>query len=98
MVMGGHRPHDVTDIVRTTSLNEFECEVVKCPSMSWCGFVSVDIGFIILIHVDSFNDYDHVYRKELSILPYVARIRSSFVMRQVSRRSNPPVLFEGVRR
>lgn len=79
-------------------LNEFEREVVKCPSMSYCGFVSGDIDFIIIIHVDSFNDYDKVYRKELSILPHIARIRSSFVMREVTRRANPPAIFERGRR
>lgn len=75
-------------------LNEFEQEVVKCPSMSYCGFVSGDTDFIIIIHVHSFNDYDLIYRKELSILPNVAKIRSSFVMREVARRINPPILFE----
>lgn len=74
-------------------LNEFEHEVIKCPSISYCGFVSGDTDFIIMIHVSSFNDYDKIYRKELSILPHVARIRSSFVMREVARRANVPVIF-----
>jgi Lrp/AsnC family transcriptional regulator, leucine-responsive regulatory protein len=73
-------------------LNEFELEVVKCPSVSYCGFVSGDTDFILLIHVSSFNNYDTIYRQELSILPHVARIRSSFVLRQVSRRANPPAI------
>lgn len=75
------------------ALTEFEEQVVKCPSMSYCGFVSGDTDFIIIVHVNSFNDYDIIYRKELSILPHVAKIRSSFVLREVSRRVNPPVLF-----
>jgi len=76
-------------------LVEFEREVVKCPSISYCGFVSGDTDFVIMIHVNSFNDYDRIYRKELSSLPHVARIRSSFVMREVARRVTPPVVFEG---
>jgi Lrp/AsnC family transcriptional regulator, leucine-responsive regulatory protein len=75
-------------------LTAFEREVVKCPSISYCGFVSGDTDFIILIHVSSFNDYDTIYRKEISILPHVAKIRSSFVMRQVARRLNPPALLQ----
>lgn len=75
-------------------LVEFEREVVKCPSISYCGFVSGDTDFFIMIHVNSFNDYDRIYRKELSSLPHVARIRSSFVMREVARRVTPPVVFE----
>ncbi|MEP6784486.1 MAG: Lrp/AsnC family transcriptional regulator [Sphingomonadales bacterium] len=73
-------------------LQEFEREVVKCPSISYCGFVSGDTDFLILIHVSSFNDYDTIYRQELSILPHVSRIRSSFVLRQVARRVNPPAI------
>ncbi len=75
-------------------LQEFELEVVKCPSISYCGFVSGDTDFLILIHVSSFNDYDAIYRQELSILPHVARIRSSFVLRQVARRVNPPAILQ----
>ena len=75
-------------------LNEFEREVMNCPSISYCAFISGDTDFIIIIHVSSLNDYDSIYRKELSILPHVSKIRSSFVMREVARRTNPPVLFE----
>jgi Lrp/AsnC family transcriptional regulator, leucine-responsive regulatory protein len=75
-------------------LQEFEIEVVKCPSISYCGFVSGDTDFLILIHVSSFNDYDTIYRQELSILPHVSRIRSSFVLRQVARRVNPPAILK----
>jgi Lrp/AsnC family transcriptional regulator, leucine-responsive regulatory protein len=75
-------------------LQEFEQEVVKCPSISYCGFVSGDTDFLILIHVSSFNDYDTIYRQELSILPHVSRIRSSFVLRQVARRVNPPAILQ----
>jgi DNA-binding Lrp family transcriptional regulator len=76
-------------------LVEFEREVIKCPSISYCGFVSGDTDFFIMIHVNSFDDYDRIYRRELSSLPHVAKIRSSFVLREVARRVTPPVVFEG---
>lgn len=75
-------------------LLEFEAAVVRCPSMTFCSFVSGDIDFLMILHVRSFSDYDRVYRSELSKLPHVAKIRSSFVMRQVTRRVVPPILFE----
>ncbi|WP_447728942.1 Lrp/AsnC family transcriptional regulator [Sphingomonas koreensis] len=75
-------------------LVEFEREVVKCPSVSFCGFVSGDTDFMILIHVRSLDEYDKIYREELSNLPHVSRIRSSFVLREVARRSNVPIIFE----
>jgi DNA-binding Lrp family transcriptional regulator len=76
-------------------LNEFEEAVVKCPSMSYCSFVSGDTDFLMIIHVRSFEDYDRVYRSELSTLPHVAKIRSSFVMRRVAQRTVPHALFDG---
>lgn len=75
-------------------LDEFEREVVKCPSISYCGFISGDTDFIIMIHVSSLDEYDEIYRRELSNLPNVAKIRSSFVLREVARRSAVPIIFE----
>ncbi|CAN5418611.1 Lrp/AsnC family transcriptional regulator [soil metagenome] len=77
-------------------LNEFETAVMRCPSVSYCSFVSGDTDFLMIVHVRSFEDYDRVYRSELSKLPHVARIRSSFVMRQVGDRTVPPILFSDV--
>ncbi|WP_223798719.1 Lrp/AsnC family transcriptional regulator [Sphingomonas nostoxanthinifaciens] len=74
------------------ALNEFEEAVVQCPSMSFCSFVSGDTDFFMMIHVKSFEDYDRVYRRELSTLPHVAKIRSSFVMRKVLDRKLPTAL------
>lgn len=74
-------------------LNEFEAAVVRCPSMSFCSFVSGDTDFVMMVHVRSFGDYDRVYRSELSKLPHVARIRSSFVMRRVADQKTPETLF-----
>lgn len=71
-------------------LIEFEEAVVRCPSMSFCSFVSGDIDFVMMVHVRSFDDYDRVYRKELSVLPHVARIRSSFLMHSVATRPVAP--------
>lgn len=75
-------------------LDEFEHEVVKCPSISYCGFISGDTDFIIMIHVSSLDEYDDIYRRELSNLPHVAKIRSSFVLREVARRATVPIIFE----
>lgn len=72
-------------------LMEFEEAVLSCPSMSYCSFISGETDFLMMLHVRSFDDYDRVYRGELSKLPHVARIRSSFVMRQVAKRAVPPV-------
>ncbi|MCX7283516.1 MAG: Lrp/AsnC family transcriptional regulator [Novosphingobium sp.] len=75
-------------------LNEFESEVIKCPSMSYCGFISGDTDFMLIVHVSSLDEYDAIYRKELSSLPHVAKIRSSFILREVARRTSIPIIFE----
>lgn len=74
-------------------LNEFEAAVVRCPSVTFCSFVSGDTDFLMMVHVKSFDDYDRIYRAELATLPHVAKIRSSFVMRSVTQRPVPPVIF-----
>jgi Lrp/AsnC family transcriptional regulator, leucine-responsive regulatory protein len=73
-------------------LVEFEEAVMRCPSMSFCSFISGEIDFMMMIHVRSFEDYDRVYRKELSTLPHVAKIRSSFLMREVAQRRVAPIV------
>lgn len=74
-------------------LNEFEAAVVRCPSVTFCSFVSGDTDFLMMVHVRSFDDYDRIYRSELAMLPHVAKIRSSFVMRRVNQRNVPPAIF-----
>ncbi|MFA6117432.1 MAG: hypothetical protein WC729_25770 [Sphingomonas sp.] len=49
----------------------------------------------MIVHVKSFEDYDRAYRSELSILPYAAKIHSSFLMCEVAVRAVPPVLLQG---
>ena len=73
-------------------LNEFETAVVRCPSVSFCSFVSGNTDFIMMVHVRSFDDYDRVYRKELSTLPHVARIHTSFLIREVASRTVAPIV------
>lgn len=73
-------------------LNEFERAVVGCPSMSFCSFISGETDFLMIVHVRSFEDYDRVYRSELSTLPHVARIRSTFMMREVAQRLVAPAV------
>jgi Lrp/AsnC family transcriptional regulator, leucine-responsive regulatory protein len=72
----------------------FEQEVKKCPSVSYCGFISGEADFIMMLHVSSLDDYDKIYRREISMLPHVAKIKSSFMLREVSRHRVPKVVFD----
>lgn len=75
-------------------LEEFEEAVMRCPSMSYCSFISGENDFMMLINVRSFDHYDAVYRRELSNLPHVAKIRSSFLLREVARFRLAPAVLE----
>jgi Lrp/AsnC family transcriptional regulator, leucine-responsive regulatory protein len=79
-----------------SKLVEFEEAVLACPSMSFCSFISGENDFMMLVTVRSFEHFDTVYRSELSKLPYVAKIRSSFLLHEVaSRRIAPAILDSG---
>ena len=75
-------------------LQEFERAVLQSPSMRFCAFVTGDTDFLMILNVQSLEDYDMIYRKELSVLPHVARIRSSFVLREVANRQIAPAILE----
>ena len=62
--------------------------------MRFCAFVSGDTDFLMILNVQSLEDYDMIYRKELSVLPHVARIRSSFVLREVANRQIAPAILQ----
>jgi hypothetical protein len=40
------------------------------------------------------QDFERIHRTELSRLPRVSRIQSSFALRDVVNRSVPPIMFE----
>lgn len=75
-------------------LQDFERAVLQSPSMRFCAFVSGDTDFLMILNVQSLEHYDVIYRKELSVLPHVAKIRSSFVLREVANRHIAPVVLD----
>lgn len=76
-------------------LQDFERAVLQSPSMRFCAFVTGDTDFLMILNVQSLEDYDTIYRKELSVLPHVRRIRSSFVLREVANRQIAPAILQG---
>lgn len=78
-------------------LRDFEHAVLQSPSMRFCAFITGDTDFLMIMNVQSLDDYDMIYRKELSVLPHVSRIRSSFVLREVANRQIAPAILQGRR-
>ena len=94
------RPHAPVDdaAVPGSGAISFEAAVVDCPSVVRCFLMSGSDDYIVIVMARDIEDFERIHRTELSRLPRVARIQSSFAMREVVNRAVPPVIFAGSRR
>jgi DNA-binding Lrp family transcriptional regulator len=72
------------------ALDAFEKAVVQCPSVVRCFLMSGSDDYILAVAAGSIEDFERVHRTELARLPRVARIQSSFALREVINRAAPP--------
>jgi DNA-binding Lrp family transcriptional regulator len=77
------------------SLKTFEAAVLKCPSVARCFLMSGTDDYILIVMAKDIEDFERIHRMELSRLPGVARIRSSFALREVVNRAVPRIVFGG---
>jgi DNA-binding Lrp family transcriptional regulator len=75
------------------ALKAFEAEVVKCPSVVRCFLMSGTDDYILIVLARDIQDFERIHRTELSRLPRVARVQSSFALREVVNRTVPTVVF-----
>ncbi|HEX2887837.1 Lrp/AsnC family transcriptional regulator [Vineibacter terrae] len=94
-----------TVIVRITldsqseeALNAFEKAVARCPSVVHCLLMSGDDDYLLTVLARDIEDFEHIHKGQLSTLPRVARIHSSFAIREVTNRPVPPTAIEHLRR
>ena len=80
------------------ALKAFEAEVVKCPSVVRCFLMSGTDDYILLVMARDIQDFERIHRTELSRLPRVARVQSSFALREVVNRAVPTGVFGDVKR
>ena len=66
-------------------LNRFESAVRKCPEVRECYLLSGMSDYLLRVEARDAADYDRIYKEHLSRLPGVARIQSSFTIRNVLR-------------
>ena len=69
------------------SLDAFEAAVRDCPEIMACYLMSGDADYLLHVVVADTADYERIHRTELARLPAVARIRSSFALRTVSKKT-----------
>ena len=75
------------------ALGAFEAAVAKCPSVIRCFLMSGRDDYVVTVIARDIEDYERIHRTELSRLPRVARIESSFALREVVSRLVPPAAF-----
>jgi DNA-binding Lrp family transcriptional regulator len=93
--------YTMTALVRITldsqsdeALSAFENGVAKCPSVTRCFLMSGTDDYLAIVLARDIEDFERIHRMELSRLPKVARIQSSFAIREVVQRAAPLAAFE----
>lgn len=67
-------------------LSQFEQAVAECPDVMECYLMAGDADYVLRLQARDAADYERIHKEHLSRLPGVARIQSSFALRQVVRR------------
>jgi len=68
-------------------LSAFELAVADCPDVMECYLMAGDADYVLRLQARDAADYERIHKEYLSRLPGVARIQSSFALRQVVRRN-----------
>ena len=67
-------------------LDAFEKAVVKAPSIVSCYLMSGEDDYLLTVMARDLPDFERIYKEQLSRLPGVARMKSSFALRDVARK------------
>ncbi|WP_439541735.1 Lrp/AsnC family transcriptional regulator [Hyphomicrobium sp.] len=70
-------------------LEAFEAAVAASPSVIGCDLMSGEDDYLLTVLARDLDDYERIHKQELSRLPGVTRLRSSFVLREVKARPIP---------
>ena len=64
-------------------LRKFEEKVVALPQVSACYHIAGDHDYLMLIEVEDMEAYEDFLREQLTTIPSIANVKSSFVMREI---------------
>lgn len=79
-------------------LEEFEAAIARSPSVVRCDLMSGADDYLVTVLVRSLDHFAAVHRDELSRLPGVTRMESSFVLREVVAPRLPPAMLDAAQR
>jgi len=71
------------DSQSASALTAFERAILKCESISMCHLMAGQYDYMLQVKVASIEDYERIHNSEISRLPGIARIESSFAVRNV---------------
>jgi len=80
------------------ALQDFETAIARCPSVVRCLLMSGSDDYLVTVIARDIEDFERIHKTELSRLPRVARLQSSFALRQVVDRQLPPAVYGQDRR
>ncbi len=73
-------------------LVDFENAVTDVPEVMECYLMAGDADYLLRLIVANAADYERIHNEHLTRLPGVARVRSSFTLRAVTKRTEVPIL------
>lgn len=76
-------------------LEDFEAAVAASPSVIRCEMMSGEDDYFLTVFARDLADFERIHKQELSRLPGVTRLRSSFVLRDVKSRPIPASVLLG---
>lgn len=72
-------------------LDIFEERILKIPEVMECYLMSGDYDYLLRVVVADASDYERIHHQHLTRLPGVARVRSSFALRTVTKSQELPI-------
>lgn len=76
---------------RREDQDAFESGVAQVPEVMECYLMSGEYDYLLRVVVADTADYERIHHEQLTSLPGVARIRSSFALRTVTKGTELPI-------
>lgn len=70
-------------------LRAFEAAIAKCPDVVSCHLMAGSDDYLVQVVARGIEDFERIHKQQLSRMPGVARLHSSFALREVVRRMIP---------
>jgi DNA-binding Lrp family transcriptional regulator len=73
------------------ALSDFERAARAIPEVMECYLMSGDYDYLLRVIVADFTDYERIHAGHLTRLPHVSRVKSSFTLRTVTKKTAVPL-------